>query len=67
VAHERRLVADPIYVPVWVLAVRYRDDKPVVRVVINGQTGAATGRFARVVEDHARDRGRRDPAVSTGG
>jgi len=35
---------DPIYVPVWVLAVRYRDDKPVVRVVINGQTGAATGK-----------------------
>jgi hypothetical protein len=34
---------DPIFVPVWVLAVRYRDDKPVVRVVINGQTGRATG------------------------
>lgn len=35
---------DPILVPVWVLAVRYRDDKPALRVVINGQTGAITGR-----------------------
>jgi hypothetical protein len=35
---------DPILVPVWVLAVRYRDDKAPLRVVINGQTGAATGR-----------------------
>jgi hypothetical protein len=35
---------DPMYVPVWVLAIRYRQDKPPVRVVINGQTGAAFGR-----------------------
>jgi hypothetical protein len=35
---------DPILVPVWVLAVRYRDDRPPLRVVINGQTGAASGR-----------------------
>jgi DNA-directed RNA polymerase subunit RPC12/RpoP len=35
---------DPILVPVWVLAVRYRDDKPPIRVVINGQTGAVAGR-----------------------
>jgi hypothetical protein len=34
---------DPILVPVWVLAVRYRPDKPVLRVVINGQTGAVHG------------------------
>jgi hypothetical protein len=35
---------DPILVPVWVLAVRYRDDKPPLRVVINGQTGAIAGK-----------------------
>jgi hypothetical protein len=35
---------DPIFVPVWVFAVRYRDDKPPLRVVINGQTGAVAGR-----------------------
>jgi hypothetical protein len=33
----------PVLVPVWVLAVRYRDDKPALRVVINGQTGAVSG------------------------
>ena len=35
---------EPILVPVWVLAIRYREDKPPLRVVINGQTGAAFGR-----------------------
>ncbi|HET7500010.1 MAG TPA: hypothetical protein VFK02_03380 [Kofleriaceae bacterium] len=35
---------DPVLVPVWVLAVRYRDDRPPLRVVINGQTGAVAGR-----------------------
>lgn len=35
---------DPIYVPVWVLALRYRETKRPVRVVINGQTGKAYGR-----------------------
>ena len=35
---------DPILVPVWVLTVRYREGKPPLRVVINGQTGAAFGR-----------------------
>jgi hypothetical protein len=35
---------DRILVPVWVLAVRYRDDKPPIRVAINGQTGAVAGR-----------------------
>jgi hypothetical protein len=35
---------DPILVPVWVLAVRYRDDKSPLRVVINGQTGAVSGK-----------------------
>jgi hypothetical protein len=35
---------DPILVPVWVFAVRYRDDRPALRVVINGQTGAIAGK-----------------------
>jgi hypothetical protein len=35
---------DPILVPVWVFAVRYRADKPSLRVVINGQTGKITGK-----------------------
>jgi DNA-directed RNA polymerase subunit RPC12/RpoP len=34
---------DPILVPVWVLALRYRGDKPPLRVVINGQTGKVSG------------------------
>ena len=35
---------DPVLVPVWVLAVRYRLDRPVLRVVVNGQTGRACGK-----------------------
>jgi hypothetical protein len=35
---------DPILVPAWVLAVRYREDKPPLRVVINGQTGKIAGK-----------------------
>lgn len=35
---------DPVLVPVWVLAVRYREDAPPVRIVVNGQTGEATGK-----------------------
>ena len=35
---------DPILVPVWVLALRYREDKPLLRVVINGQTGKVFGK-----------------------
>ena len=31
-------------VPVWVFAVRYREDKPALRVVINGQTGSVFGK-----------------------
>ena len=31
-------------VPVWVLAVRYRPDKPAVRLLVNGQSGAVFGR-----------------------
>lgn len=35
---------DPVLLPVWAFAVRYRDDKPPLRVVINGQTGKITGK-----------------------
>lgn len=35
---------DPILVPVWVFAVRYRQDKPALRIVINGQTGRVAGK-----------------------
>jgi hypothetical protein len=35
---------DLVLVPVWVFAVRYRPDKPPVRLLVNGQTGAAFGR-----------------------
>ncbi len=35
---------DPILVPVWVLALRYREDKDPLRVVINGQTGKVAGK-----------------------
>ncbi len=30
--------------PVWVLPVRYRDDKPPVRLLVNGQTGKIYGK-----------------------
>jgi DNA-directed RNA polymerase subunit RPC12/RpoP len=35
---------DPVLVPVWVLALRYRGDKAPLRVVINGQTGKVAGK-----------------------
>jgi len=35
---------DPILLPVWVLALHYREHKKPVRVVINGQTGEVTGK-----------------------
>jgi hypothetical protein len=35
---------DPVLVPVWVLAVRYRPEKPPLRIVINGQTGKIHGK-----------------------
>lgn len=35
---------EPVLVPAWVLAVRYRPNKPALRVVINGQTGKIGGR-----------------------
>lgn len=33
--------------PVWVLAVRYAPDKPLVRLLVNGQTGAVHGKAPR--------------------
>lgn len=38
----------PVLVPVWVLAVRYREDRPPLRVMINGQTGAVAGKVPLV-------------------
>jgi hypothetical protein len=35
---------EPVLVPAWVLALRYRPNKPPVRVVINGQTGKIAGK-----------------------
>lgn len=34
---------EPILVPMWIAAARYHEDKPPLRVVINGQTGAVHG------------------------
>jgi hypothetical protein len=36
-----------VLVPVWVLAVRYRPDRPPVRLLVNGQTAALGGRAPR--------------------
>ena len=35
---------DPVLVPVWMFAVRYREDRPALRVAINGQTGQIAGK-----------------------
>lgn len=35
---------DPLLVPVWVLTVRYRERRPPLRVLVNGQTHAVVGR-----------------------
>jgi hypothetical protein len=35
---------DPVLVPVWMFAVRYRGDRPALRVAINGQTGQIAGK-----------------------
>ena len=51
---------DPVLLPVWVFAVSYRDDKPPLRVVINGQSRARRRQgAARDVEDRARERAAR--------
>lgn len=38
---------EPVLVPVWVLAVRYAPDRPVIRMVLNGQSGRIHGRPPR--------------------
>ncbi len=35
---------DPVLVPVWIFALRYRADRAPLRVLINGQTNAVVGR-----------------------
>jgi hypothetical protein len=35
---------EPVLVPMWVLALRYREDRQPLRVVINGQTGKVAGK-----------------------
>jgi hypothetical protein len=35
---------EPVLVPMWVLALRYREDKQPLRVVINGQSGKVAGK-----------------------
>jgi hypothetical protein len=35
---------DPMLIPVWMFVVRYRDDKPAIKIAINGQTGRVAGR-----------------------
>jgi DNA-directed RNA polymerase subunit RPC12/RpoP len=36
---------DLVLLPVWVFAIRYRDDKPPIRLLVNGQTGRAWGKI----------------------
>ncbi len=36
-----------LLLPIWILAVKYDDEAPLVRLVINGQTGAIAGRPPR--------------------
>jgi hypothetical protein len=36
---------DLVLLPVWVFAIRYRDDRPPIRILVNGQTGKAWGKI----------------------
>lgn len=36
-----------ILLPIWILAIKYDDESPLVRLLINGQTGALVGRRPR--------------------
>jgi len=36
---------DLVLLPVWVFAIRYRDDRPPIRLLVNGQTGKAWGKI----------------------
>jgi len=44
VVHEH---LELVLLPVWILAVRYDEEAPLVRMVLNGQTGRITGRPPR--------------------
>ena len=35
---------DLVLLPVWVCAVRWRDDREAIRLLVNGQTGTVAGR-----------------------
>jgi hypothetical protein len=51
--HQTRVMHEDLellLLPVWVLAIKYADDAPPVRIVINGQTGKLTGRPPRSVK-----------------
>lgn len=45
--HDER--ADLVMLPVWVFAARYADDKPPVRILVNGQTGLVAGAVPKSV------------------
>jgi len=36
---------DLVLLPVWVFAIRYREDRPPIRLLVNGQTGKAWGKI----------------------
>ena len=47
VQHSTRLideVTDLVLLPLWVFSARYAEDKPPVRILVNGQTGDVHGR-----------------------
>jgi DNA-directed RNA polymerase subunit RPC12/RpoP len=47
IRHSTRLideVTDLVLLPLWVFSARYAEDKPPVRVLVNGQTGEVSGR-----------------------
>lgn len=41
----REEAVDLVLLPVWVFAIRYRDDRPPIRLLVNGQTGKAWGKI----------------------
>lgn len=46
-ADLRDEVSDLVLLPVWIFAARYREDRPPVRVLVNGQTGEVHGAVPR--------------------
>lgn len=48
--HQTELAGEEValgLLPVWVFALRYAEDRPPVRILVNGQTGAVGGRVPR--------------------